>query len=244
MSERTNILQELKELQSSLTPGLVPGYQVPESFFENFPALMLGRVKALEAADAREDIETLSPLLSSISRKAPYSVPGGYFQELGSRMPKDEAPEELPAMLAGLKDKPTFAMPAGYFENLPEQILTKANGQKAPVVSITKRSWFRYAAAAVVIAFVAIFGIVYQNQNSVDPETRSYAWVEKNMKKVSTDEINRFVELASQESNDLARIEGNDDISNLLKDVSDKEIQDFLNETLIGENEEDDLLWN
>lgn len=244
MSESNNISQELKEIQSNLAPGLVPGYQAPESYFESFPDLMLARVKALEARDALGEIEALSPLLSSISRKTPYSVPGGYFQELSSRLPNDETPEDISSWLAELKDKPTYKVPALYFEKLPEKILRKANVQKARVISITSHSWFRYAAAAVVIAAVAIFGIIYQDQNSVDPETRSLAWVEKSMKKVSTDEINRFVELASQESNDLARNDGSDDISYLLKDVSDKEIQDFLNETLAGENEEVDLLWN
>ena len=65
------------------------------------------------------------------------------------------------------------------------------------------------------------------------------------MKKVSTDDINEFVELANAESTDVVKTDTKDEISNLLKDVSDKEIQDFLNDTQTAEPEtEDDLILN
>ena len=65
------------------------------------------------------------------------------------------------------------------------------------------------------------------------------------MKKVSTDDINEFVELASAGTPDIVKTDTKDEISNLLKDVSDKEIQDFLNDTQAAETEtEDDLNLN
>ena len=65
------------------------------------------------------------------------------------------------------------------------------------------------------------------------------------MKKVSTDDINEFVELANAGTADVAKTGARDEINNLLKDVSDKEIQDFLNDTQAAESEtDDDLILN
>lgn len=65
------------------------------------------------------------------------------------------------------------------------------------------------------------------------------------MKKVSTDDINEFVELASTETTDVVKVETKDDISNLVKDISDKEIQDFLNDTQSAEaGSDDDIILN
>ena len=48
-----------------------------------------------------------------------------------------------------------------------------------------------------------------------------------------------------QDATDIAKTETKDEINNLLKDVSDKEIQDFLNDTQAVESEtDDDLILN
>lgn len=244
MTERDNILQELAGLNSSLGQAIQPVYRVPEGYFDTLPALMLKRIKTLDTPGATEEIESLSPLLAGISKRMPYTVPAGYFDNPG-RVQDNDTADEPAEWLSGLKEKATYTVPSGYFEQLPVAILQKVNASRAKIVPLTARKWFRYAAAASVIVFLAVLGFVFSNRETVDPDTKSYAWVKKNMKKVSTDEIAEFVELASQETNQVVKAENGDDLSKLLSDVSDKEIQDFLNETLIAETPaEDDLILN
>ncbi|MEJ0102930.1 MAG: hypothetical protein WDO19_10380 [Bacteroidota bacterium] len=50
-------------------------YQVPDEYFEGFAALVLNRIKALNSVDSREELNYLSPLLNTISKQLPYSIP-------------------------------------------------------------------------------------------------------------------------------------------------------------------------
>ena len=135
-------------------------------------------------------------------------MPEGYFDTLEKKLgqtitgDKDQtATEELESispLLSGLKKKTTYTVPAGYFENLQPAIAKENPIRETKVISITSRKWFRYAAAALVIGFVATIGVLLLNKsNGIDPTDKSFAWVQKNMKKVSTDDINEFVELAN-----------------------------------------------
>ncbi len=64
------------------------------------------------------------------------------------------------------------------------------------------------------------------------------------MKKVSTEDISKFVDLADETTPDVAKADTPDDIKSLLKNVSDKEIQDFLKDVPVDETEDDDILFN
>ena len=89
------------------------------------------------------------------------------------------------------------------------------------------------AAAAVVIGIVAILGVITFNNSKIDPKKNSHAWVEKNVKKVSTDKIDAFVKLAEAEKiYDGTVAKGkSDDVKELMKDVPENEIRDFLKDT-------------
>jgi hypothetical protein len=255
MTPRDNILKELSELNSDLG-GLnqQPLFQVPGGYFDNLADKVLKKVKASEAASAKEELALLSPFLSAISKSTPYSVPIGYFEGFEKKLDEaifagkdqtvSEELESLSPLLRGLKNKPTYTVPEGYFQHLQQPIEHAAPATKTKVVSLTGRKWFRYAAASIVVGFVAAIGFMLLNKKeTVDPADKSFAWVQKNMKKVSTDEINEFVELANATSPDIVKTDAKDEINNLLKDVSDKEIQDFLNDTGTAETE-DDLILN
>src|SRR5688572_14675174 len=233
MAQRDNILQELREMNSGLAGfSEEPVFRVPAGYFDGLAAEILKKVKASEAANAKEELELLSPVLNGFSKTAPYSVPAGYFEGLekkldeiifaGKNQTVTEELESLSPMLSGLKNKPTYTVPEGYFRQLER---TKGDAvPAAKVVSITRRKWFRYAAAAIVIGVVATIGfILIENEETIEPADKSMAWVKKNMKKVSTDDINEFVELANTASADIVKTDTKDEISNLLKDVSDKE---------------------
>ena len=258
MAQREYILQELREINSSLA-GIeqYPIYQVPLGYFDNLGSEIMKKARASEAADANEELSHLSPVLSGISKTGPYSVPSGYFQSIEEKLTeivftsKDQTVEEeletLSPLLLQLKDKPTYSIPEYYFEELKQPNRAVVTAQKSKVISIASRKWVRYAAAAIVVGMVATIAFTFLNKKETieQPADKSFAWIEKNLKKVSTDDINAFVESVSTESAEIVKADAKDEIRYLLKDVTDKEIQDFLNDTQVDEQESnDDLILN
>jgi hypothetical protein len=252
---KNDIIQELSELESSFYN--VPArnlYTVPQGYFEAFAGLVMNRIKASNSADPQEELNHLSPFLNSISRHIPYSVPVNYFQELpeslleGVRSHEDyqTAEEELSSLsplLSSIGNKNPYAVPEGYFENFGKDVNLKSDNKPATkVISIVNRKWFRFAAAAVVIGFIALTGVSLFFNTTPARVSNTHEWVEKNMNKVSTDEMNKFILVGDEESNASAKAT---DIKDLMKDVSDKDIQDFLNKTNAGNDENDaDILLN
>ena len=256
--ESTTAEEELKNLSpllSSISKQMP--HSVPAGYFDAFEKKLEQTISTNKDQTAQEELETLSPLLSELKNKNTYTIPEGYFEELGTKLKQtisnvdvkgltvQEELENLSPLLSTLKKKKTYTIPEGYFENLHPAI-DKATIPAAKVISITNHKLFRYAVAAVVIGFVATVGLLFfNNRESNDPADKSYSWVKKNLKKVSTDDINEFVELASAGTADVVKTDAKDEISNLLKDVSDNELQDFLNDTQTAESETgDELILN
>ena len=261
MTQRDNILQELNQLQSSLVnAGTQNVYRVPGGSFDSLAEQVLNRIKALDTENAHEELHYLSPLLNSISKKMPYAVPANFFDGLAAsviasaknehKTPAEEL-EELSPLLSGLKKEMPFSVPQDYFEKLNSTIATKEVKPLAKVVSITRQKWFRYAVAAVVIGLVAVGGYLYTNKNEPASTTEPGSIVKKMMKKVSTDEINSFVQLADEEIRDVAvvdsktEVKDKNEIQELIKDIPEKDIQNFLDETQANEPDNtDDALMN
>ncbi len=250
MSQSATISKELKELESSLPPASEPEvYAVPEGYFAGLAAEILKRVKAEDAATPAAELEQLSPFLAGISKKQVYTVPEGYFDELDPSfawLADEDAQNEtaqLSSLVGGLSRKSPFSLPEGYLEQ--PVVIPSEQKEMAPVVSIKPRKWRGLAIAASVAAVIALSVSIWVKQNSSNPATdvQSFAWVEKNMKKVSTDDINKFVEMTGPATQDLAANGSPDDIKGLLKNVSDKEIQDFLKDVPVDETD-DDILFN
>jgi len=255
MTNRDTILNELRDLDSTLE-NLSPQnlYAVPYGYFEGLPTQIMNRIKALEAVTGKEELEFLSPLLSKASKKTPYTVPANYFQDLtesllyavnnNAAQTSEEEIETLSPLLSSLKDKNPYSVPAGYFDSLE----TKKEKQEAKVISFTRRRWYRMAVAAAVIGIIAITGLFIVNRGNKginDPQ----AWVNKNViKKVSPEKIDEFVTLVTP-NNTQKNIEENKteeaEIKELMKDVSQKEINDFLNDAVALEsNDDEDALMN
>ena len=67
MAQRDNILQELREMNSGLAGfSEEPVFQVPAGYFDSLAGEILKKVKASEAANAKEELEFLSPMLSAL----------------------------------------------------------------------------------------------------------------------------------------------------------------------------------
>jgi len=251
MTNRNTILNELADLGSDLknhNPQNI--YATPVGYFEGLADQILNRIKALEANDAKEELSYLSPFLSNVSKEMPYSVPARFFQDLSEDVLKkisehqdyqtsEEEIEALSPLLSSLKNKNPYSTPAGYFEKLENGVEKK----EAKIISITRRRWYRLSVAAVVIGIIAISGLAIFRSKQVDPNKNPQAWIEKNVdKKVSNEKIDEFVKLAEDGSTNVT-YEKDDvkhtEIKELMKDVPEKEIVDFLNDAVALESNSD-----
>lgn len=260
MTERNIILIELNELGSMLVNANSQNiYSVPEGYFEGLANQVMDRIKAFEASNAKEELEMLSPLLTQINRDMPYTIPAGYFEGLEEKIMQSirghadyqtagEELDSLSPLLKSISKNTPYQVPEGYFESLGNGRMPKP-ATKSIVISITSRRWFRYAAAAVVTGILVVSGILLIYKNSVDPIKDPYAWVKKNTKKISDDEINNVINLANTENlvekGSLATNDtSTEEIKELMKDVPENEIQNFLNETAALEDNGEEVLLN
>jgi len=251
MTNRNTILNELAELGSVLAnhdPQNI--HAVPAGYFESLADQILNRIKALEANDAKEELSYLSPFLGNVSKEMPYKIPAGFFQDLSDGVLKkisahedhqtsEKEIETLSPLLSSLKNKNPYSTPAGYFEKLE----TRVEKKETKIISITRSRLYRVAVAAVIIGIVAISGLAIFRSKQVDPNKNPQAWIEKNVdKKVSKDKIDEFVKLAEDGSANVA-YEKDDvkhaEIKELMKDVPEKEIVDFLNDAVALESNSD-----
>ena len=180
-------------------------------------------------------------LLAKDAGQNPYSVPNGYFETITSNLmlavkasaDYQTATEELATLspfLKNLEKTNAFEIPPQYFET----VSFSSQKTSAKIIPLTSKKWFRFAAAAVVSGLVMISGLQFLSKNNVNPVAAPHNWVEQKMKKVSTEEINNFIKLTEAEMNtkeNIALADNTTDLELLLKDVSNKEIQQFFDET-------------
>lgn len=255
MEKNSPIYKELKELNSLLADYInQPVYKVPVGYFEEFSDEMLKL--ALKSSKKFSKEGELLGIPAELSTNMPFSVPAGYFDSLPGLMldkvlnkekslSASEELNELSPLLNGISRQMPYAVPQGYFENIQPN---KNKPAKVIAFQSTRKNFMRYAAAAIVIGFISISGFFYFNQpTKIDPLTNPEAWVKKNTNKISVDELESFIELSNIETAALEPSVKNPvksaEIKELMKDVPDKEIQKFLNETA-GFEDGDDLLLN
>jgi hypothetical protein len=247
MTQRDNILQELEALESLLaTASFADVYQVPAGYFEQLPGQLLQRIRAMETTDVQEEISILSPLINKAGKVLPYKVPAGYFNNVEERLglvmqsPQEEL-EQLSPLLSGLSKQLPYSVPKGYFDSTIHT--GSRNDTPAKIVPMVRRTWFRYAAAAVIIAIVSVSGFFALNKQQTNDPGESYTWVQKNMNKVSTEELNEFITITDYEEAPVIAASGETEVvKDLIKNISDKEIQDFLNDTEVLETSDDGVL--
>ena len=241
MNSRNTIQDELNELNSGLnTNSNNTPYSVPEGYFEGLAASVLAKIKGEMPVSASEEIAQLSPLLAGISRKSPYSVPDDYFQSNIDSLNTFTSESEESLVLSFIDKEMPHRVPTGYFANLPEQILEKVSGRDSKVIPLMKRKWMRLAVAAMVTGIIAISGIVYFNNRGGNTAPAGDPTVA--VKKASTQELNDFLKTTTLvDVNDMSKTTATTpktERKNLFNDVSDKELQAFLNQV---PTDDDDL---
>ncbi|MGE5521113.1 MAG: hypothetical protein ACM3VS_14400 [Candidatus Dadabacteria bacterium] len=246
MIDQDNILNELKGLNSELPSGnnLNP-YSVPEGYFEGLANQILAKVSV--NLSAREEISMLSPLLSGLTRTMPYSVPENYFSEnIGGLEGLTNEVESAP--LTFISKQPPYEVPSGYFDSLADDVLARVKPQ-AKVIPMYRRGWMKVAVAAAITGIIAFAGFNYfdgKQDNTLASNTdtiqsrSSVAKVSptviKDLKTVSTNELDEFIKkvdaVDATAKNTAANHNKskNDNLRTMLKDVSNDELENFLNQ--------------
>ncbi len=254
MTDRTTILNELRELESTLANETIGNaYKIPEGYFDHLAIDVISRIKALELTDTKDELRILSPFLSQLSKKDVYAIPAGYFESINEKIKEickagQTVSEELASispLLSSIGKNNPYTVPTGYFDTVAASINKEAK-RPAKVVSMS-RKLMSYAAAAVITGILTAVALLLMNNNQVDPNKNPGVWVEKKvMKKVSADQVDEFVTLTSDD--DTSKESNADvrpgEISELMKDVSEEEIQHFLNETASTGGDDSDVLLN
>ncbi len=234
MNNNDYINDELNELNSNLS-RLDNPLSVPEGYFEGLRASVMARIKDAEETAAGET-ENLSPLLAGISRKMPFEVPANYFATNLADLPlfvKDEQPSLL---LSSIPKQMPNELPVGYFNNLPANIIRKIVPVQAKILPITQRKWMRLAVAAVVAGVITLSGYFYFSQGGGFDPAKPIAGQLKN---VSTTELDEFINTTDISSASAETVSNkNNELKGLFEDVSDSELDAFLNQV---PTEDDDL---
>jgi hypothetical protein len=248
MEDQNNIPDELRSLNSGLPdPNSQQNpFSVPQGYFDGLAAFILSKVKAHELSAAAE-LQQLSPFLAGLSKEMPYTLPAGYFEENMTNLPFLTRKEESVVLAAIGKELP-YTVSQGYFENLPEQVLEKVSPPKAKVVPLFARKWMR-AAVAAVVGGVILFGGYHLLNAPGDEETTANAYrpadttatlvaknerpsVVQDIKKASNEELDAFIKSVPLNTVNISKQTATNtdkkEVKELLKDVSVKEIDNFL----------------
>ena len=276
MPTNPEILKELEEISPAVANlDLSLPYRVPDGYFEGLADQILSLIRVSEALTPAEELNLISPTLKDISRSMPNFVPAGYFDGIAEHFfsnlketGQESVDEEIHAispLLGELRKKQVFEVPEGYFNQVQDAInLSKEEDSRPKIVPIINRkSWMRYAAAAVVIAFVAgaTWLLVKQNsqtqpgtdiaKTSVENKANDSA-IRSALPMVSDDAIAAYLD---NEEEAMGPIVSDDDYNNsmailnadesdfkfLLHDIPDDEIQQYLKE---NPGSKDDLSTN
>lgn len=183
-------------------------YFVPEGYFENLAGNILSKIKNSPANSVQQELKELSPLLSSIPKTNVYTVPENYFETL---------------QIAAIKEN---VQPAA----------------KVILIGSKTRKWLNYAAAACIAAVLFGGGYLYfAKEKPLVPGVSIYnpplatVDVQKEISGLSDDEINNYL----KDHNNTAvytnvaddnNSENMDILQSLLQNVSDEEIQQYLNQ--------------
>lgn len=246
MTQKDNILQELKELNSSLGSNTGQNvYEIPEGYFDVLVEKVMARIKALESGNAAEELNALSPFLGKMSKENPYSIPGNYFETLSNNLlesvstNKLSAKEELAAispLLSSLKKENPYNVPEGYFESLPVTNQKEEIQPSAKVVSLINRNWFRYAAAAVVTGIIVLASLQFFSGEK-EPGGKALAKFTRDIKKMDEQQKDDMIDFfdAGLDGKETAQVntdaKNSQEVKELLEGVSEEELKDFQEQT-------------
>jgi hypothetical protein len=234
-------------------------FSVPDGYFDSFASRVLDRIKAGQSANqapgaisavmpgegVEEELARLSAVVSGISRRTPYQLPEGYF-------------EEISPVLTLIRGKATYQAPVGYFDRLAAETAAKTQTtvkavEVAPAAArvtakvvgmgnrnskVIKGNWWKYSAAALVAGLILTLSwpqlhTARTDEHLVGPMPMDLSRV---LNKVSDQDIQNYMDdqnsiLAEPVTNSTATLDINDnDVKSLLGEVPDGELKQYLDE--------------
>ena len=182
----------------------------------------------------KSELKELSATVANLSGDTPFSLPSSYFEGFPQKIMERIENERLTSKevilspgLQELKSKNPFAIPENYFDEFSVQLPS----HQPTVISINFRKWASFAAAACLTGL--ILGIVIFNNKKESPATLasnsiSHEAMETYLTEGEAIEMgDRDSELVAMENNTLVDVSTNS-ISEMLKDIPDKDISRFL----------------
>ncbi len=201
------ILNELKGISPLLANmEKINVFHVPEGYFDDLHFRIANYAMLNDTGETEVD-ETSLP-----------QVPAGYFDTLSDQIlskiktiyfeSAEEELRKLSSMLYALQGENVFKVPRGYFESFADDVMEKIKPQPAKIVTMkSRKSWLKYAAAAVVTGAITITSLQIFNSSpgnkfiaSVSPDInasfqyKTEAQVDAGIAKLSDDEIIKYLE--------------------------------------------------
>jgi hypothetical protein len=187
------------------------------------------------------ELNTISQTVANIPRLPVFTVPENYFAEFpGKLMEKirEDAKIEtelLSPLLGGIQKKNPFSVPDGYFSTFEEQLkkstLPDVMPEPAKVIRMTgTRQVWKLSVAAMVAGVIGIAAWLFYQQDTA-MTMPAQVNINAELPKVSEQEMNDFLlsvpEMPATETPQVAGLD-NLNIEDMLKDVQDGELQDFV----------------
>jgi hypothetical protein len=221
-----NLQDEPGGMENNLPETQTP-YTVPDGYFDGLAQSILSKIKDNSIISTADELNAMSPLLASISRKMPYSVPENYFTSLTENLPILINEDQESAILKYIDRGNPFEVPVGYFENLPDQVLNKVSNRNkgARVIPMRPHKWRKLAVAAS-IAVIAVSGVFYFTGKSISKDPIAQ------IKTASNNELNDFLNTTdiNPSSSATASFTNTGEVKQLLQDVPDNELNNFVNQ--------------
>ena len=172
-----NNLEELSESLRNIKQKEL--FEVPTGYFENLAVTILNKLKVAEkSSDTEESI--LSESIQSLDQETFFDIPAGYFENLSVSIldkikavaSSKEEIKKLSPLMESLQQVNVFEVPEGYFSTVQDNIINTAKtttGTTAKVVTMPNpRSFFRYAAAAVITGAMVLGVYKYTNKPAIN----------------------------------------------------------------------------
>jgi hypothetical protein len=205
-----DVLEELETLSPLLAnvPKSLP-LSVPPDYFGQLSQQILQNITTDTAEQAQAATEEVPSILADMPKAFPMSAPAGYFDQLSAAVmariadadrtavPATAAREELAALSPFLAEMPKtmpFSVPAGYFDRLSTTMMAGMTDVSAPAATpvirrMNARRYFKWAAAACLIAMVSVSTLLFTRENYHAANA-----MEKNLANVSDQEIMEYLQ--------------------------------------------------
>lgn len=218
MKPNFDIQNELTELNCPLlAAGIGGAFTVEEDYFQNLPHSLLLHTKVKVA-----------------SQGVGFRTPANYFEELPNQILETirlnntlaEAETDFPTLVQAGKQMP-YHVPAQYFENIQPLQVVKPTGK---LVSFTKQSWLKWAAAAVLLAGLFSTAVLFYSRAENVETLASTQGIEQ----VSDEEIQQYLnhnDVVHLLTNTAVQENTSENATHSFEMISDEEIQQYLQET-------------